>query len=87
MTTMIVELCDALKVAGAPEDKAQTAAAALAEHQRRFDHIDGELKAIHAEIRVVEGQIKALETQITVVKWVAGATSAGVFALIVKSFF
>ena len=41
MTTMIAESYEALKAAGAPEDKAQAAAKALADHERRFDSIDG----------------------------------------------
>jgi hypothetical protein len=79
MTTMIVELYEALRAAGAPEDKAQAAAKALAEHDRRFDRIDIELAAIR-------GEIKALEGQVIIVKWVAGATFAGVLALILRMF-
>ena len=72
MTTMIVELYEALKAAGAPEDKAQAAAKALADYDRRFDQIDGKLAA--------------LEAQITMVKWISGATFAGVLALILRTF-
>ena len=72
MTTMIVELYEALKAAGAPEDKAQAAAKALADHDRRFDQIDGELAA--------------LEARLTMVKWITGATFAGVLALIQRTF-
>ena len=71
MTTMIVELYEALKAAGAPEEKAQAAAKALADHDRRFDQIDGKLAA--------------LEAQITMVKWISGATFAGVLALILRT--
>ena len=72
MTTMIAELYEALKAAGAPEDKAQAAAKALADHERRFDNIDGKLAA--------------LEAQVTMVKWITGATFAGVLALILRTF-
>ena len=37
MTAMIVELYEALRAAGAPEEKAQAAAKAMADHERRFD--------------------------------------------------
>jgi hypothetical protein len=70
MTTMIVELYEALRAAGAPEDKAQAAARALADHERRFDHVDTELATIR-------GEIKALEGQVVMVKWITGAPFAG----------
>ena len=54
MTTMIAELYEALKAAGAPEDKAQAAAKALADHERRFDSIDGKLAALEAQVTVVK---------------------------------
>jgi hypothetical protein len=72
MTIMIAELYEALKAAGAHEDKAQAAAKALADHERRFDSIDGKLAA--------------LEAQVTMVKWITGATFAGVLALILRTF-
>jgi len=43
MTTMISEIYDALLSAGADEVKARKAAEAIAEHEKRFDHIDNEL--------------------------------------------
>jgi hypothetical protein len=79
MTTMIVELYEALRAAGAPEDKAQAAARALADHERRFDHVDTELATIR-------GEIKALEGQVVMVKWITGATFAGILALILRAF-
>jgi hypothetical protein len=56
MMTMIAQLYEALKAAGAPEDKAQAAGKALDDHERRFDRIDGKLAA--------------LEAQVTMVKWI-----------------
>jgi hypothetical protein len=72
MTTMIAEFYEALKAAGAPEDKAEAAAKALADHERRFDSVDGKLAA--------------LEAQVTMVEWITGATFAGVLALILRAF-
>jgi AMMECR1 domain-containing protein len=85
MTTMIVELYEALRAAGAPEDKAQAAAKA-AEHDRRFGSIETELAGIHAEIKAVRAEVKVVEGQVTMVKWVAGATFAGVLALTLRTF-
>ena len=79
MTAMIVELYEALRAAGAPEDKAQAAAKAMADHERRFDHVDTELATIR-------GEIKALEGQVIMVKWITGATFAGILALILRTF-
>jgi hypothetical protein len=79
MTTMIIELYEALRAAGAPEDKAQAAARALAEHDRRFDHVDGELATIR-------GELKALEGQVVMVEWITGATFAGMLGLILRTF-
>ena len=79
MTTMIVELYEALRSAGAPEDKAQAAARAMADHERRFDHVDTELATIR-------GEVKALEGQVVIVKWITGATFAGILALILRTF-
>ena len=76
---MIVELYEALRAAGAPEDKAQAAARARAEHDRRFDRVD-------TELAVIRGELKALEGQVVMVKWITGATFAGIPALILRTF-
>jgi hypothetical protein len=79
MTRRIVEPYEALRAAGAPEDKAQAAARVLAKHDRRFDRVDAELAAIR-------GELKALEGQIVMVQWITGATFAGILALIPRTF-
>lgn len=43
MSTMIYEVYDALKSAGAPEDKAKAAAEALGNYENRFNKIEAEL--------------------------------------------
>ena len=43
MNTMIYEAYDALKAAGAPEDKAKAAAEALGNYENRFNKIEAEL--------------------------------------------
>ncbi len=72
MTTMILELYDALKAAGAPEDKAQAAAKTLASHDERFDRIDVELATVRAELALI--------------KWVVSGVGFGVLLLVLKSF-
>ena len=51
----------------------------MADHERRFDHVD-------AELATIRGEIKALEGQIVIVKWITGATFAGILALILRTF-
>jgi hypothetical protein len=51
----------------------------IAEHDRRFDRLDTELAAIR-------GELKALEGQVVMVKWITGATFAGILALILRTF-
>jgi hypothetical protein len=72
MTTMILELYDALKDAGASEDKAQAAAKAMASHDDRFGRIESELAAARAELAIV--------------KWMVGGIGFGVMLLVLKSF-
>lgn len=43
MTTMVAELYDALKEAGASEEKARAASKAIADHEGRFARIDADL--------------------------------------------
>lgn len=43
MATMISEVYDALVSAGAPEDKARSAAEALANYESRFSKVDADL--------------------------------------------
>jgi len=46
MSIMIAELYDALKEAGASEEKSRAAAKALADYESRFNKIDTELQII-----------------------------------------
>jgi hypothetical protein len=76
MTTMVVELYDALKAAGAPDDKAQAAAKALVNTNGRFDRIDNTLAmlrddlatglgAVRSEIRTLDDKVTALDGRVT----------------------
>ncbi len=46
MSTMLVELYDALKDAGASEEKARAAAKSIADYESRFAKIDADLLVI-----------------------------------------
>jgi predicted dienelactone hydrolase len=46
MSTMVTEVYDALVEAGASEDKARKAAAVLADYDREFGDIKGDLKLL-----------------------------------------
>ena len=50
MSTMIIEVYEAFKSAGATEEKAQAAAKALADFDTRFNKIDGTLDGVRNEI-------------------------------------
>jgi hypothetical protein len=72
MARMIAEVYDALKSAGADEDKARAAATAVAgqlEFEGRFNRIDTRLD--HIEARAAK-----LETDMAVLKWMIGANIA-----------
>lgn len=70
MSTLIVELYDALKEAGTSEEKARAAAQALADYQGRFDRLDSELSAIKAEIPhlATKADLEGVRTEIQSVR-------------------
>ena len=77
MTTMSTEVYDALKSAGADEDKARAAAQAIASHQRDATELRTEMRTEFASVR---GELK-------LPKWMLGLVLAGIASLIVKAFF
>jgi hypothetical protein len=72
MSTMIAELYDALKEAGASEEKARAASKTTADYDSRFSKIDQDLALLKAEI--------------TVSKWMPGFLVAGMVSLLFKAF-
>ena len=72
MSTMIAELYDALKDAGASEEKARAAAKTMEDYDSRFNKIDQDLSLIKAEI--------------TILKWMLGFLVAGMVSLLFKIF-
>lgn len=97
MTTMISELYDALKEAGASEEKAKAAAQAIADYERHFvriesklDSVDSEIKVVRSEIKTtrtdLEAELKAVKTELNVIKWLVGLGIAGIISLVIKAF-
>jgi hypothetical protein len=77
MAVMVIELYEALKEAGASEQRAQAAAQAMADDNTRFDQLETEMATGLAEVKA----------QITMLKWMNGIVIGGVPALIIKTFF
>jgi len=101
MTTMITEVYDALKEAGASEEKAKAAASALADYSNRFDRLElkidrlessltSEIKTIRAdmntEFKDVRADIKILKAEFSVLKWMTGFVIAGIVSMIIRLF-
>jgi hypothetical protein len=79
MSTMIAEVYEALRDAGASEEKSRAAAVALADHDNRFDRIDLKLTAIDGELAVVKAEFG-------MVKWIVSGVGFGVVLLVLRSF-
>jgi hypothetical protein len=79
MARMIAEVYDALKSAGAAEDKARAAATAVAgqlEFEGRLDRIDARLDRMDMRFDRLEARVARLETDTAVLKWMVGANIA-----------
>jgi hypothetical protein len=77
MTTMIVEVYDALKEAGASEEKA--IAAAIADYEKHFVSLETDIKDIKADLKI-------LKAEVGILKWMIGFVIAGTISMIIKSF-
>jgi len=88
MTRILVDLCDALRSAGAPEDKTQAAAASVisgTENDALATKAD--LQAEISSLRAEFGEhLSAVETGIRYVQWTNGTVGVGVFLLVIESF-
>ncbi|HZA67849.1 MAG TPA: hypothetical protein VE592_12910 [Geminicoccaceae bacterium] len=97
MSTMLVELYDALKEAGASEEKARAAAASLVIGYDRLERIEeqtGRLPTMQDQIDDTRQDIARLDRELAVVraqidllKWMNGIVIAGVLALIINTYF
>ena len=79
MSTMIAAVYEALKEAGASEEKSKAAAQALADYDNRFDRLDLDLAGIRGELAV-------LKAELAMVKWIVSGVGFGVLLLVLRSF-
>ncbi len=75
MSKAVLELHEALKLAGVPEDKAKASAKAVAELSQ-----EDILSPIENELIEIKGEIK-------LIKWMLGLIIAGILSLILKTHF
>lgn len=94
MTVMIAELYEALKDAGASDDKARAAARAVSDNDARLARIEGQIEGLKGEIGGLKSQADGLKAQIDALKmridaltWVVGLNSALLIAILVRLFF
>jgi hypothetical protein len=83
VTTMLTELYDALREAGASEEKSRRAAEALANYDDRFNRIETRITEARADLDL---QISAVRSDVTLLKWMTGTTLALVLASAIKLF-
>lgn len=79
MTTMHAEIYDALMAAGAPEEKARAAAAAVSD-AKAGERLADDVKALRADV-------SDLKSDMRLMKWMLGVIAAGIVSLIGKAFF
>ena len=64
MSTMLVEIYDALKEAGASEEKARAAATSLAGRDQRWDEVDGRFQGVEQRLDGVERRLDLVEQRL-----------------------
>jgi hypothetical protein len=77
MSTMVAEVSEALRDAGASKEKSRAAAVALADYDNRFDRIDLKLAPIDGELVVVKAELG-------MVKWIVSGVGFGVILLVLR---
>jgi hypothetical protein len=97
MSTMLVELYDALKEAGASEEKARAAAGSLVLGHDRLERIEeqtgrlpkmqDQIDDTREDIARLDKELAVVKAQIELLKWMNGIVIAGVLVLIIKTFF
>ena len=74
---MIAEVYDALKEAGASEEKSRAAAEAVASYENRFTNLE----------KAYDNRFASIERKLTLLTWQINVVLAGIAALILKTFF
>jgi len=83
MSTMISEVYDALKEAGASEEKARKAAEVLANYDTHFVKIENDITTLRAELTTFRAEVRG---ELNLVKWMLGFVLAFIVALTWKAF-
>jgi hypothetical protein len=98
MSIMLTEIYDALKDAGASEDKSRQAAEAVAAYDSRVGDLKGELGAFRSEMHgelgafrsEMRGELAAFRSEVrgemALMKWMLGFVLAMLAALVLKNF-
>jgi hypothetical protein len=95
MATMIPELYDALKAAGAPDDKARKAAEVVAGYENQFVSIRADIASLRSELseRInavrseLSDRITVVEGKLVLVQWMLGfnlAATVGIIMLLLR---
>lgn len=72
MSTMITELYDALKEAGASEASARKAAETLADHENRFARFDADLANLATKTDIADTKVAIADVKAEIIKWMFG---------------
>ena len=90
MSTMISEVYDALKEAGASEEKARKAAEALAGYENRFTQLDRALDVLDRKweqrFARVDERFAKVEGEVVLLRWMIGFNLALTVAILWKVF-
>lgn len=87
MPAMLSEVYDALREAGASEDKSRAAARAVADFDARFQKLEFDQATRQNKFEAdTKERFVRLEGDLTLLKWMVGAVLAGVIALIARAF-
>jgi hypothetical protein len=83
---MVAEVYDALREAGASEEKARRAAEAMTGYDERFARIEGAMAGVDARLTVLDGRLAGLSSEVASLRWMVGVIAALQIAILVKQF-
>jgi hypothetical protein len=93
MSTMIAEVYEALKEAGASDEKSKAAAITLANCKNRFDKVDRDLATLQADTSLLKADVVTLKkdmavvkAELAMVKWIVSGVGFGVLLLVLRSY-
>jgi hypothetical protein len=89
MSAMLVELYDALKEAGASEERRAQPREPRPGHDRleRIEENTVRIPQVENDIARLDKELAVIKAQINPLKWMNGIVIAGVLVLIIKTFF